>query len=104
MRFLMIFGKKSGVTWLAVFLGNPGPKYEWTRHNAGFLTCDALAKKLGVNVNRARFKALTATCDIGGESVMLMKPQTYMNNSGEAVAEAARFNKIPTEHVIVVSD
>lgn len=100
----MIFGKKSGVTWLAVFLGNPGPKYEWTRHNAGFLTCDALAKKLGVNVNRARFKALTATCDIGGESVMLMKPQTYMNNSGEAAAEAARFYKIPSEHVIVVSD
>ncbi len=100
----MIFGKKSGVTWLAVFLGNPGPKYEWTRHNAGFLTCDALAKKLGVNVNRARFKALTATCDIGGESVMLMKPQTYMNNSGEAAAEAARFYKIPPEHVIVVSD
>lgn len=100
----MIFGKKSGVTWLAVFLGNPGPKYEWTRHNAGFLTCDALAKKLGVNVNRARFKALTATCDIGGESVMLMKPQTYMNSSGEATAEAARFYKIPPEHVIVVSD
>ncbi len=100
----MIFGKKNGVTWLAVFLGNPGPKYEWTRHNAGFLTCDALAKKLGVNVNRARFKALTATCDIGGESVMLMKPQTYMNNSGEAAAEAARFYKIPPEHVIVVSD
>lgn len=100
----MIFGKKSGVTWLAVFLGNPGPKYEWTRHNAGFLTCDALAKKLGVNVNRARFKALTATCDIGGESVLLMKPQTYMNSSGEAAAEAARFYKIPPEHVIVVSD
>ena len=100
----MIFGKKSGVTWLAVFLGNPGPKYEWTRHNAGFLTCDALAKKLGVNVNRARFKALTATCDIGGESVMLMKPQTYMNSSGEAAAEAARFYKIPPEHVSVVSD
>lgn len=100
----MIFGKKSGVTWLAVFLGNPGPKYAWTRHNAGFLTCDALAKKLGVNVNRARFKALTATCDIGGESVMLMKPQTYMNNSGEAAAEAARVYKIPPEHVIVVSD
>lgn len=100
----MIFGKKSGVTWLAVFLGNPGPKYEWTRHNAGFLACDALAKKLGVNVNRARFKALTATCDIDGESVMLMKPQTYMNNSGEAAAEAARFYKIPPEHVIVVSD
>lgn len=100
----MIFGKKSGVTWLAVFLGNPGPKYEYTRHNAGFITCDALAKKLGVSVNRARFRALTATCDIGGESVMLMKPQTYMNSSGEAVAEAARFYRIPPEHIIVVSD
>ncbi len=100
----MIFGKKSGVTWLAVFLGNPGPKYEYTRHNVGFITCDALAKKLGVNVNRARFRALTATCDIGGESVMLMKPQTYMNSSGEAVAEAARFYRIPPEHIIVVSD
>ena len=100
----MIFEKKSGVTWLAVFLGNPGPKYEWTRHNAGFITCDALAKKLGVSVNRAKFKALTAACTIGGESVLLMKPQTYMNSSGEAVAEAARFYKIPPEHILVVSD
>lgn len=100
----MIFGKKSGVTRLVVFLGNPGPKYDGTRHNAGFMTCDALAGKLGVSVKRARFRALTATCDIGGESVMLMKPQTYMNNSGEAVAEAVRFYKLTAEQVIVVSD
>lgn len=100
----MIFGKKSGVGWLVVFLGNPGPKYQWTRHNAGFITCDALSKKLGVSVIRAKFKSLTATCDIGGESVMLMKPQTYMNLSGEAVIEAVRFYKIPPERVLVVSD
>ena len=103
-RIGMIFGKKSGVTWLAVFLGNPGPKYEWTRHNAGFITCDALAKKKGVSVNRAKFRALTATVGMGDESVLLMKPQTYMNNPGEAVGEAVRFYKIPPEHVIVVSD
>ena len=103
-RIGMIFGKKSGVTWLAVFLGNPGPKYEWTRHNVGFITCDALAKKKGVSVNKAKFRALTATVGMGDESVLLMKPQTYMNNSGEAVGEAVRFYKIPPEHVIVVSD
>lgn len=101
----MLFGNKSaGVTWLVVFLGNPGAKYEWTRHNTGFLVCDVLSKKKGVSVNRAKFKALTATCEIGGENVLLMKPQTYMNLSGEAVGEAARFYKIPPERVIVVSD
>ena len=98
----MMFGNKPA--WLVVFLGNPGPKYEFTRHNAGFITCDALAKSKGVSVNRLKFKALTAVCELGGESVLLMKPQTYMNNSGEAVGEAARFYKIPPEHVIVVSD
>ena len=94
----------AGVSWLVVCLGNPGPKYEWTRHNAGFIVCDVLAKRAGVSVNRAKFKALTAVCEIGGQSVMLMKPQTYMNLSGEAAGEAARFYKIPPEHVIVVSD
>lgn len=100
----MFFKKPGGVSWLIVFLGNPGPRYEMTRHNAGFMAADAMAKEKNVNINKARFKALTATCDIGGESVLMMKPQTFMNLSGDAVAQAARFYKIPPEHVIVVSD
>ena len=101
----MIFCRKSGPPrWLIVCLGNPGPRYEGTRHNAGFMVCDALAKKLKVTVNRARFRALTAAAEIGGENVLLMKPQTYMNLSGEAAAQAAKFYKIPPERVLVVSD
>ena len=100
----MFFKKPGGISWLIVFLGNPGPRYEMTLHNAGFMAADAMAKEKNVNINKARFKALTATCDIGGESVLLMKPQTFMNLSGDAVAQAARFYKIPPEHVIVVSD
>jgi len=100
-----MFLKPSGsVSWLVVFLGNPGPRYECTRHNAGFMTGDALAKKLGTGIDRLRFKALTAAVEINGEKVLLMKPQTYMNLSGEAVGEAARFYKVPPEHVLVVSD
>ena len=100
----MIFKSTGGVKWLVVFLGNPGPRYEGTRHNAGFMAADAMAGAKGLSINRARFKALTATCNIGGESVMLMKPQTFMNLSGEAAAQAVKFYKIPPEHVIVVSD
>ena len=100
----MLFKKPGGVTWLAVFLGNPGPRYEGTRHNAGFMAGDALAKAKGAAINKARFRALTATVDIGGEKLMLMKPQTYMNLSGEAVAQAVKFYKIAPDHVIVVSD
>ena len=100
----MLFKKPGGISWLIVFLGNPGPRYEMTRHNAGFMAADAMAKEKNVNINKARFKALTATCDIGDESVLLMKPQTFMNLSGDAVAQAAKFYKIPPEHVIVVSD
>ena len=100
----MFFKPSGSVSWLIVFLGNPGPKYACTRHNAGFMAADALAKKLGVSISRARFKALTASAEINGEKLLLMKPQTYMNLSGEAVSEAARFYKIPPEHVLVVSD
>ena len=100
----MIFKTTGGVKWLVVFLGNPGPRYEGTRHNAGFMAADAMAGAKGLSINRARFKALTATCHIGGGSVMLMKPQTFMNLSGEAAAQAVKFYKIPPEHVIVVSD
>lgn len=100
----MLFKKPGGVNWLIVFLGNPGVKYEGTRHNAGFMTADVMAKNKGVAINRLRFKALTAQCTIGGESVLLMKPQTYMNLSGEAVEEAVRYYKIEPAHVLVVSD
>ena len=100
----MFFSKSGGVKWLVVFLGNPGPKYECTRHNAGFMAADALAKDKGIRINRSRFKALTATVELGGESVLLMKPQTFMNLSGEAVIQAVKFYKIAPDHVIVVSD
>lgn len=100
----MFFKSTSAPTWLVVFLGNPGLRYDGTRHNAGFMTGDALAKTLNTEINRSRFKALTGICRIGSESVMLMKPQTFMNLSGEAVIQAVNFYKIPPEHVIVVSD
>lgn len=98
------FRAPGGITWLVVFLGNPGPKYNGTRHNAGFMAADAMAAKRGVRIDRVRFKALTGELSLGGEKLLLMKPQTYMNLSGEAVAQAARFYKIPPERVIVVSD
>ena len=100
----MLFSNRGGAQWLIVFLGNPGPRYAFTRHNAGFLTADAIEKLLNVRIDRLRFRALTATAEIGGERVLLMKPQTFMNLSGEAVGQAARFYKIPPEHVLVVSD
>ena len=100
----MLFSSSGGPTWLVAFLGNPGLKYEGTRHNAGFMTADALAREKGLSINRSRFQALTTVCEMGGEKVLLMKPQTFMNLSGEAVRQAAQFYKIPPEHVLVVSD
>ncbi len=101
----MFFSKRPGpVEWLVVGLGNPGPKYEWTRHNMGFLVIDELAERESIPVQRLKFKALTNTAVIGGKSVLLMKPTTYMNLSGEAVGQAARFYKIPPERVLVISD
>ncbi len=100
-----MFAKKPSVAWLAVFLGNPGPQYAGTRHNAGFLAAEAFERDhAGVRIARSRFRALTDRCELGGEGVLLMKPQTYMNESGQAVGQAARFYKIPPERVIVVSD
>lgn len=100
----MFFKKTTGVSWLIVFLGNPGTNYEYTRHNAGFMAADAFADKHNVKINKSKFKALTATCEVGGEKVLLMKPQTYMNLSGEAVSQAVSFYKVPADHVIVLSD
>lgn len=100
----MFFGRQRPVEWIVAFLGNPGPKYENTRHNAGFMAGAAAQERFGVKMDRLRHRALTARCEIAGQGVLLMEPQTYMNLSGEAVGEAARFYKVPSEHVIVVSD
>lgn len=99
-----MFFSKGGAEWIVAFLGNPGLKYNGTRHNAGFMAADAMEKKLGVRINKMRFKALTQTVDIDSHKVLLMKPQTYMNLSGDAIAQAAKFYKVPPERVIVVSD
>ena len=85
-------------------LGNPGAKYAATRHNAGFMAMDYLSEKIGADVSKLRFKSLTAITSIEGHKVLLMKPQTFMNLSGDSVREAADFYDIPPERVIVISD
>lgn len=90
--------------YLIAGLGNPGSKYEYTRHNAGFLCIDLLAQQLGVKIDRIKFKSIVADTTIDGRRCLLMKPQTFMNNSGEAVRDAANFYKIPPEHVIILFD
>ena len=100
----MFFQKKLPVSWLVVGLGNPGGKYENTRHNVGFLVADELGERGRFPIQRLKFKALTNTAEIGGQGVLVMKPVTYMNLSGEAVGEAARFYKLPPGHVLVISD
>jgi PTH1 family peptidyl-tRNA hydrolase len=99
-----LFQKKAPTTWLVVGLGNPGAKYENTRHNVGFLVADELAQRAGAPIRKIKHHALTASAVIGGQGVLLMKPTTYMNLSGEAVGDAARFYKIPADHVLVISD
>ena len=102
----MFFSRKPAgpVTWLVVGLGNMGGQYEGTRHNVGFDVIDQLADDLDVPVQRLKFKALTNTAALGGERVLLMKPVTFMNLSGEAVEPAAAFYKVPPGHIIVLSD
>ncbi len=100
----MLLKKSGGISWLIVFLGNPGPRYEFTRHNAGFMAAEAMAREKNLSINKLRFKSLTASCTIGGQAVLLMKPQTFMNLSGEAVRQAAAFYKVAPEHVLVISD
>ncbi len=92
------------ITHIIVGLGNPGDKYANTRHNAGFMMMDYISEKCSAPVNRAKFKALVGEATVAGKRVLLMKPQTLMNASGEAVKEAMAFYKIPIENVIVLSD
>lgn len=92
------------VEFIIAGLGNPGKEYEMTRHNAGFLTLDILANREGFTTDRIKYKSLCADVMINGHRCLVMRPQTYMNNSGEAIKEAASFYKIPPERCIVIFD
>ncbi len=92
------------IEWMVVGLGNPGSKYEGTRHNAGFRALEGYCARTGTKIDRMKFSALVGEAMLGGKRVLLMKPQTFMNLSGEAVRDAAAFYKIPPERVIVLSD
>ncbi|MDD6826879.1 MAG: aminoacyl-tRNA hydrolase [Oscillospiraceae bacterium] len=92
------------VEYIVVGLGNPGLQYQDTRHNAGFMAIDTIAEKYNADVKRIKFKSLCGECTIGDKKCLLMKPTTYMNNSGEAVVEALNFYKLGTENLIVIYD
>ena len=92
------------VSFIVAGLGNPGDKYQKTRHNAGFMALDVICEKYNFSINKLKFKALCGEADISGKRVLFLKPQTFMNNSGEAVREAASFYKIPPENIIVIFD
>ena len=101
----MFFHRNSGgASWLLVCLGNPGDQYENTRHNVGFMVADQLGERCRLPIQKLKFKALTNLFPIAGEKVLVMKPITYMNLSGEAVRPAADFYKIPPDHILVISD
>ena len=93
-----------GFDYIIAGLGNPGMQYEKTRHNIGFMAIDALLKDLGADANRTKFTSLYADVKIGDNRCLILKPQTYMNNSGKAISEAAAFYKVPVSNIIVISD
>ena len=99
----MIF-KKPTIDWLIVGLGNPGREYEKTRHNVGFRAAELLAKQAGCKIDRAKFRGLTASCTLAGQKVLLLKPETFMNASGEALQLAAMFYRVPISRILVLSD
>jgi len=94
----------SGITHIIAGLGNPGEKYMYNRHNVGFMTIDYLMQKYSFKVNKIKFRAVCGEALIGGKRVLVMKPQTYMNDSGSAIREAAEFYKIPSENIVLLYD
>lgn len=105
----MFFKRSKGIApgpieFLIVGLGNPGKNYEFTRHNAGFLTLDHIASELDTEINNLKNNALVADVVINNHRCLLVKPQTFMNNSGTAVRDIAQFYKIPPEKIIVIFD
>lgn len=99
----MLF-RKPACDWLIVGLGNPGDNYSKTRHNIGFRTVELLAKRLGVKIDRVKFRGLYAQANFDGKKLILLKPQTFMNNSGLSVMDAANYFKLPPERVLVLFD
>lgn len=95
---------KGKIEYIIAGLGNPGMEYDGTRHNAGFFTADTLASQYGEEINRLKFKGKTAEITIEGKRCLLLKPTTYMNNSGESVVQAMEFYKIEAENLIVIYD
>ena len=95
---------QGAVEYIICGLGNPGTQYEGTRHNIGFMTIDTLCEKYKLDCKKLRFKSLTCDAMISGKRCLIMKPTTFMNNSGEAVTEAMSFYKIPPERTIIVFD
>ena len=105
--FAKIEGERTAsvqISHIIVGLGNPGKEYITTRHNAGFLALEYISQKEGISISRSRFKAIVGDSSFGGKRCLFMMPQTYMNNSGEAVKEACDFYKIPPENVVVIFD
>ena len=100
----MFFKKKDADIWLIAGLGNPGLQYEKTRHNAGFMAADKIAEKYGVQFTKHKFDSVYGEFMPGKTRVLLLKPQTYMNNSGSAISAAAKFYKIPTDRIIIMFD
>ena len=101
----MLFGKpRSAPAWIICFLGNPGSQYARTRHNAGWIACELLEEKEPIHTTRLKYHAFMDIAPFGGASVLFMRPQTYMNLSGEAVQPAAAFYRIPPSNIIVIHD
>lgn len=103
----MFFKKKyfgSSVDYIIAGLGNPGSQYDLSRHNAGFMAVDKIAEEYKVKVDRIKFKSLCNTFEMKGKKVLLMKPQTFMNLSGQSITEAMNFYKVPIENVIILCD
>ena len=96
--------KQEGDEWLVAGLGNPEPRYDGTRHNAGFEALDELAKRWNISINRSKFQGLYGAGTVDGRKVVLLKPLTYMNLSGDSIAAAASFFKIPPQRVLVLCD
>lgn len=102
--FFSEFRPTGAIEYIIAGLGNPGQQYENTRHNAGFMALEKIAEKYGVKLDRLKFKSSCADCMIAGKRVLLLRPSTFMNSSGEAVRDAMQFYKIPPEHTIILFD